>query len=73
MSAEAGRPCGDGKLVYRFTLPRDPIADIEYLSALVNGHQVAAIACERSEDAKVFYVRTLDELRAWAERVRSGA
>jgi hypothetical protein len=33
---------------------------------------VSAIACERSGDAKVFYAKTLDELRAWAERVRDG-
>jgi hypothetical protein len=63
---------GDGKLVYRLTLPCDPIEDTTYLAALVAGEQVAAIACERPGDAKVFYARSLDELRAWAEKVRDG-
>jgi hypothetical protein len=57
---------------YRFTLPRDPVADPEYLAALVGGQQVAAIACERPGTAQVFYAKTLDELRAWAARVRGG-
>jgi hypothetical protein len=63
---------GDGKLVYRFTLPCDPVADPEYLAALVAGKQVSAIACERPGDAKVFYAKSLDEVRAWAEKVRKG-
>jgi hypothetical protein len=33
---------GDGKLVYRFTLPCDLVADPDYLKALVAGQQVAA-------------------------------
>jgi hypothetical protein len=63
---------GDGRLVYRFTLPCDPIADPDYLLALVAGQRVAAIACERQGSAQVFYARTLDELREWAEGVRKG-
>jgi hypothetical protein len=55
----------DGKLVYCFTLPCDPIADPAYLAALVNGQKVSAIACERPGTAQMFYARTLDELRAW--------
>jgi hypothetical protein len=38
---------GDGKLVYRFTLPCDPVADPTYLAALVAGpgrrHRVRAV------------------------------
>jgi hypothetical protein len=63
---------GDGKLVYRFTLSCDPVANPAYLEALVAGQQVSAIACERPGTAQVFYAKTLDELRAWAARVRSG-
>jgi hypothetical protein len=63
---------GDGRLVYRFTLPCDPVADPAYLNALASGESVAAIACERPGSAKVFYAKTLDELRAWAEKVRGG-
>jgi hypothetical protein len=54
--------------VYRLTLPCDPVTDPAY-RALVAGQQVAAIACERSGDAKVFYAKALDELRAWAATV----
>jgi hypothetical protein len=57
---------GDGRLVYRVTLPCDPVADPAYLKALVAGQQVSAIACERPGDAKV-------ELRTWADKMRSGA
>jgi hypothetical protein len=39
---------GDGKLIYRLTLPCDPVADPAYLKALVAGQEVSAIACERS-------------------------
>jgi hypothetical protein len=42
------------------------------IAALVAGQQVAAIACERSGEAKVFYARSLDEVKAWAEKVRRG-
>jgi hypothetical protein len=56
-----------------FTLPCDPVADPDYLKALVAGEQVAAIACERPGSAQVAYAKSLDELRAWAEKVRSGA
>ena len=70
MSTELVVRDGDGKLVYRFTLPCDPVADPTYLAALVAGERVAAIACERPGTAQVFYARTLDELR---ERARSGA
>jgi hypothetical protein len=63
---------GEGKLVYRFTLPCDPVADPGYLKALVAGEQVAAIACERPGTANVFYAKTLDELKAWAAQVRGG-
>jgi hypothetical protein len=63
---------GDGRLVYRFTLPCDPVQDPAYLKALVAGEHVSPIACERPGDAKVFYARSLDELRAWAEKVRGG-
>jgi hypothetical protein len=63
---------GDGRLVYRLTLPCDPVADPAYLKALVAGEQVSAIACERSGSAQVFYARSLDELRAWAEEARKG-
>jgi hypothetical protein len=48
------------------------LADTGYLRALVAGEQVSAIACERSGEARVFYARSLDELRAWAEKVRGG-
>jgi hypothetical protein len=58
--------------VHRFALPCDPVADPAYLKALVAGEQVSAIACERSGDAKVFYAKSLDELRAWAEGARKG-
>jgi hypothetical protein len=61
---------GDGKLVYRLTLPCDPVADPAYLKALVAGEQVSAIACERPGDAKVVYAKTLDEVLAWAEEAR---
>jgi len=44
----------------------------ENLKALVAGEQVSAIACERPGDAKVFYAKTLDEVRAWAEEARKG-
>jgi hypothetical protein len=64
---------GDGRLVYRLTLPCDPIKDTAFLAALVAGKQVSAIACERAGDAQVFYARTLDEVREWAEKVRGGA
>jgi hypothetical protein len=50
----------DGKLVYCFTLPCDPIPDPAYLAALVNGQKVSAIACERPGTAQMFYARTLD-------------
>jgi hypothetical protein len=63
---------GDGKLVYRLTLPCDPVADPSYFAALVAGEQVAAIACERPGTAHVFYARSIDELKAWAARVRVG-
>jgi hypothetical protein len=61
---------GDGQLVYRLTLPCDPVADPGYLEALVAGQRVAAIACERPGTAQVFYAKSLDELREWAEKVR---
>jgi hypothetical protein len=61
---------GDGKLVYRLTLPCDPVADPAYLEALVAGESVSAIACERPGTPQVYYARTLDELRKWAEKVR---
>jgi hypothetical protein len=73
MSTELVIRDDEGQLVYRFTLPCDPIADVEYLAALVAGQQVGAIACERSGDPDVFYAMTLDEMRAWAARVRGGA
>ena len=41
--------------------------------SILRNQQVTAIACERSGSAQVFYAKTFDELRAWAERVRSGA
>jgi hypothetical protein len=63
---------GDGQLVYRFTLPCDPVADPDYLAALVAGQRVAAIACERAGTAQVFYAKSLGELREWAARVRGG-
>jgi hypothetical protein len=63
---------GDGRLVYRFTLPCDPVEDTAYLKALVAGERVSAIACERPGDAKVFYAKTLDEVRTWAEEARKG-
>jgi hypothetical protein len=47
----------------------DPVAD---LAALVAGQQVSTIACERPGSAQVFYARTLDELREWAEEARNG-
>jgi hypothetical protein len=65
------RDC-DGRLVYRLTLPCDPVADPAYLAALVAGQQVSAIACERPGSAQVFYARTIDELTMWAARVRGG-
>jgi hypothetical protein len=58
--------------VYRFTLPCDPVEDTAYLKALVAGERVSAIACERPGDAKVFYAKTLDEVRTWAEEARKG-
>jgi hypothetical protein len=58
---------GDGRLVYRFTLPCDPVEDTAYLKALAAGQQVSAIACERPGTAHVFYAMTL-ELRASASR-----
>jgi hypothetical protein len=64
---------GAGKLVYRFTLPCDPVADPTYLKALVAGQSVAAIACEGPGSSNVFYARSLDDLRKWAEDVRRGA
>ena len=66
MSAELVVRDGDGKLVYRLTLPVDPIADPAYFMALVAGQQVTAIACERSGNAQVFCAKTLEELRTWA-------
>jgi hypothetical protein len=63
---------GNGRLVYRFTLPCDPLADPAYLKALVAGEQVNAIACERAGDATVFYASSLDEVREWVDRVRGG-
>jgi hypothetical protein len=63
---------GDGQLVYRFTLPCDPVADPDYLAALVAGQRVAAIACERAGTAQLFYAKSLGELREWAARVRGG-
>jgi hypothetical protein len=44
----------DGRLVYRLTLPCDPVVDTAYLAALVTGKQVSAIACERPGTAQVF-------------------
>jgi hypothetical protein len=55
---------GNGKLVYRLTLPCDPVADSDYLTALVAGQQVNAIACEGPGTAQVFYAKTRDEVRA---------
>jgi hypothetical protein len=49
-----------------------PVADPAYLKALVAGQEVSAIACERPGDAKVFYAKTLDEVRTWAEEARKG-
>jgi hypothetical protein len=63
---------GDGKLVYRLNLPCDPVADPAYLKALAAGEQVSAIACEQPGSAKVFYAKTIDELKKWAARVRGG-
>jgi hypothetical protein len=63
---------GDGRLVYRLTLPCDPVANPAYLKALVAGEQLSAIACERPGDAKVAYAKTLDEVLAWAEEARKG-
>jgi hypothetical protein len=40
--------------------------------ALVAGEHVSAIACERLGTAQVYYARTLDEMKAWAARVRGG-
>jgi hypothetical protein len=51
-------------MVYRLTLPCDPVADPAYLKALVAGQQVAAIACER-RTPRFFYARSLDELKTW--------
>jgi predicted RNA-binding Zn ribbon-like protein len=72
VSAELVVRDGDGKLVYRFHLPCDPIEDADYLAALMAGDQVHAIACERPGHARVFYAKTRDELRKWADRVRRG-
>jgi hypothetical protein len=58
---------GDGQLLYQFTLPCNPVADPGFLKALVAAEQLSAIACERSGDGTVFYAKTLDELRAWAD------
>jgi hypothetical protein len=43
-------------------------AERGYLAALVAGEQVAAIGCERPGSAQVFYARSIDELRKWAEK-----
>jgi hypothetical protein len=68
----AGGRDADSRLVYRLTLPCDPIEDTTDLAALVAGQCVAAIVCERPGMAQIFYAKTLDELRGWAARVRGG-